>query len=133
MDTENPADTTPSISLKEAKRLYDNRQGEIFVDVRTRYAYDELHIPGADSLPLDYIQQQWQAYAPDQKLILYDDAPDDPSAEAAAAFLKSKGFTNLRVMDGGLDGWQDSGYPVDRERTPEEGTETGSEFTEAPS
>lgn len=120
------------ISLAEAKRLYDSNERVTFVDVRTRFAYDEAHIRSADSLPLDYIDEGWEAFSPDQELIIYDDSADDSSAEEAAAFLRDKGFTRLRILRDGFEGWHEAGYPVGQERLPEETLEVQSEFAEPP-
>lgn len=123
---------SPEISLIEAKHLFDSNKRVAFVDVRTRFAYDEAHIRSAESLPLDYIDYQWDAFSPDQELILYGDSPDDASAAQAAAFLRSKGFTRVRILRDGFEGWQEAGYPIGQEQLPEEALEIHSQFSEPP-
>ncbi|HXH06186.1 MAG TPA: rhodanese-like domain-containing protein [Vicinamibacterales bacterium] len=57
------------ISFDEFKRLYD-RGAVLVVDVRSREAYDEGHIPGALSVPLDDLEAQIDRLARDKRAIV---------------------------------------------------------------
>lgn len=130
MKERSAARKVPSINLKEAKRIFDAGRGAVFVDVRSRFAYDQAHILHADSLPLDYIEELWDAFSPDQELILYDDSLYDQSAEEAAVLLRAKGFTRIKILREGLEGWQRAGYPIGRESLMEDSVEIQPRFTE---
>ena len=130
MDKRSHTQKVPSVSLKEAKRIFDAGSAAVFVDVRSRFAYDQAHILNADSLPLDYIEDLWEAFSPDQELILYDDSLYDQSAEEAAMVLRDKGFTRIKILREGLEGWQRAGYPISRELLMEDSVEIQPRFTE---
>jgi 3-mercaptopyruvate sulfurtransferase SseA len=61
---------TARIELVEAKQLYDD-QGAIFVDVRSLQAYNQSHIPGSVSIPLDEISTRGGELNSDDWIITY--------------------------------------------------------------
>ncbi len=60
----------PKIGLEEAKAEYD-RGDALFVDVRSREAYDNCHIPRAISVPLMQIPQRAEELPRDRLIIFY--------------------------------------------------------------
>ena len=63
-------DQAPKISLEEAKAEYDGGK-VLFVDVRSREAYDHCHIPGAISVPLMQIPTRAEELPHDRLIIFY--------------------------------------------------------------
>jgi rhodanese-related sulfurtransferase len=89
-----------------AKRIIDGDPILFIVDVRTSEEYDIYSMPGAINIPLqDILKDDWAGYL-DQNIldiIFYSD--DDIDSEQAWALCKQLGYTNLYVLEGGLNHW----------------------------
>lgn len=48
-----------------------------------------------------------------QQLVFYCSCPNDASAVNLAVKLQKLGFTNVRPLTGGFDGWKSRNYPLD--------------------
>jgi len=59
------------ISVDEAKAHVDKRQRVLFVDVRERAQYDDLHIKGAINVPLDEIRRHLRDIPRNELVVLY--------------------------------------------------------------
>ncbi|MHA2232809.1 MAG: Nif3-like dinuclear metal center hexameric protein [Candidatus Hodarchaeales archaeon] len=87
----------------------------ILLDVRTVQEYQTAHIPGAISVPLYEISRYASNFPQNKKLVVYcQNAPCSMSTQAALE-LKNLGFQNIHKLEGGLDEWKVSGYPVESE------------------
>jgi len=59
------------LSVDEAKALVDKRQPVVFIDVREKPQYDELHIRGALNIPLDSLRGRLRDAPRKDLLVLY--------------------------------------------------------------
>ncbi|HYR38634.1 MAG TPA: rhodanese-like domain-containing protein [Methylomirabilota bacterium] len=59
------------ISVDEAKALVDKRQAVVFIDVREKPQYDDLHIKGARNIPLDSLRGRLRDVPRKDLLVLY--------------------------------------------------------------
>lgn len=58
------------ITLEESKQAFDNNSA-VFLDVRSEAAYEGSHIPGAVSIPLQFLEPRIDELDPDQWIITY--------------------------------------------------------------
>jgi phage shock protein E len=58
------------ISLEESKAAFDS-DSALFLDVRSEAAYEASHIPGAVSIPLQFLEPRISELDPDQWIITY--------------------------------------------------------------
>ncbi len=104
------------ISVDEAFALIEQGLEPVFIDVRGDGSrkVDPRHIPGALSLAeLNGIHLKPPAEMPrDSELVVYCNCPNEVSAALAAKSLASRGFTRVRSLTGGLDGWAAAGKPL---------------------
>lgn len=107
------ADVIPKEIDRDGVKLLIRRGGQL-VDVLPREEYDQLHIAGAVSIPLNMISRhtadrlKW-----DKPVILYSrDAQCDLSARAAWR-LSSLGFTQIFRYTVGKADWLANGLPVE--------------------
>ena len=80
------------------------------IDVREDPEFAEGHIEGAELVPLgtlDKASEGWDRSAP---LTLV--CRSGRRAEGARQALAGKGFTSLKVLDGGVEAWTNSGKPL---------------------
>ncbi len=97
------------------KKIVDTSSMAI-VDVRPRFVYDQGHIPGAVSLPLedfdqileDFIQKHHKKLP----LLLYCSGFACTDAHYAADRLMEKGFSMLKIFTGGFQEWEEMGFPI---------------------
>ena len=67
----NPEVPEKYISVDEAKALLDRHQRVTFIDVREKAQYDDLHITGAISIPLNVLPARLAEVSRTEFLVLY--------------------------------------------------------------
>lgn len=83
----------------------------LFVDARPTTDYEFGHIPGAVNVPYFEPEKHMDALPRDKWLVAYCECPH-AEAEQVADALEKNGFTMVRVIDEGLQGWKDLGGEV---------------------
>lgn len=102
------------IEAKEAKKMIDNNDDIIIIDVRTPEEYKEQHIPDAELIPLDTIEEK-APYKLDNKnatLLVY--CRSGSRSYQASQKLVEMGYQNVYDF-GGINDW-----PYDVESVHEE-------------
>jgi molybdopterin/thiamine biosynthesis adenylyltransferase/rhodanese-related sulfurtransferase len=101
------------VSLDEARRRLEAKEGYVFVDVREKEEARPGFIPGAVLLPRAYIEQQAEQKLPDKdaKLIVYCAAGN--RSAFAAKLLQDMGYTHVESANPGFTRWKDSRFPVE--------------------
>lgn len=105
----------PVLSLPTAyvKRLLDEGEPLIFVDLRPADEFKRERLPKARSLPLRELLRRHAEVPRTGRVILYCDClPEE--IQAAYRFLRDQGYRNVSVMEEGFPGWVKRGYPVER-------------------
>lgn len=84
------------------------------LDVRTVEEHEEGHIPGALHIPYQEIEDRLDELpeAKDEPIWLY--CRTDRRSQIAAAHLSELGYSDLRVLEGGILAWQEAGHEVAR-------------------
>ena len=110
-----PFAAIPRIKVEElVKAIKEDRV--VVVDVSGTEAYEEEHIKGAVSIPLEEVRERGPKELPPGKLIVtYCDCAAEHSSAQAASFLRYKGFKHTAALLGGLDAWKAAGLPVERQ------------------
>lgn len=104
------------ITVKELNdALADGRKPAI-VDVRSEAArvLDSRIIPGALLADVNSVDLIVNAVPLDAELVIYCTCPNEASAALVAKALMSRGYKRVRPLLGGLDAWDEAGYPVNR-------------------
>lgn len=96
-----------------AKRLLDEGERLIFVDLRPPDEFQRGRLPAARSLPLRELRKRYQEVPRTGRVMLYCACPPE-EIQAAFQFLWDQGYRNISVVDEGFPGWAKRGYPVDR-------------------
>jgi rhodanese-related sulfurtransferase len=82
------------------------------IDVRPREEYEQAHLPGAISVPLEQIGA-WAKRAPrNKKIVAYCRGPYCVYAIQAVAALRRRGIAALRSEDGVVE-WRAAGHPLE--------------------
>lgn len=90
----------------------DGKEEWAFIDVREQGAFDQGHPFWASNAPLSHLERVLPELVPRQQtpLVLMDDA-DDGLARRAQQRLNGLGYTDVTIMQGGLQGWRESQLP----------------------
>jgi rhodanese-related sulfurtransferase len=91
--------------------------GAVFIDARPAEIFARNHIADAVNLPatlFDFVfAMRLSRLAPDTELIVYGRTLSRYYDEQVAFLLADRGFTNVKVMDGGLEAWTSLDLPVE--------------------
>ncbi len=90
--------------------------GELaLLDVREQGVHYKGHPFWASCLPLSRLETMVDDLVPrrDARIVLFDDGEAPDLAGAAAGRLAAFGYTNIRVLAGGLAAWRAAGGPVE--------------------
>jgi len=93
------------ITCVELKQMLDNTEEVTLIDVREQWEYDEDNI-GGKLIPLGEIPHRLDELESikEQEIILH--CRTGARSGQAKMFLKSKGFTNVRNLLGGLEAFR---------------------------
>src|SRR6202049_1667117 len=87
--------------------------GELsLVDVREELIFSQRHLLLARSIPLSRFELKFAQLVPRRttRIVLCDDG--DGAAGGAAAILARNGYTDLAILDGGVDAWAAAGHEL---------------------
>ncbi|MBU4557148.1 MAG: metalloregulator ArsR/SmtB family transcription factor [Actinobacteria bacterium] len=88
----------------------------IVLDVRPRAEYEAGHLPFAESLPLEDLEQRLASLPKDKQIVAYCRGPYCVLAVEAVDRLRQRGFNAVRLEDG-IREWQEQGLPVEYEES----------------
>lgn len=85
--------------------------GLVVLDVRPRDEYEQGHIPGSISVPLDELADRLRTFGRDAEIVAYCRGPYCVMAPQAVELLRRHGFRARRLEDG-MPEWRLAGLPV---------------------
>lgn len=97
------------ISVSEAYSKY--QQGAFFIDVRTQEEWNEYHAPNTSLVPLDQLPARLNEIPRDREIVVV--CRSGNRSQQGRDILLNAGFTNVTSMQGGLNEWRASGYPIE--------------------
>lgn len=101
-DDEQEAEYT-SITMDEAKKIFEVQGEYVIVDVRTADEFAQGHIPGAINIPNEIIADQEPEELPDKNQTIYVYCRSGNRSKQASAKLVAMGYTNVIECGGILD------------------------------
>jgi adenylyltransferase/sulfurtransferase len=94
------------ITAKELKQLLDQKKPFVLLDVREETEYKICRIPGSQLIPLGQLPEFFTKLDPAKEMVVH--CHHGGRSRKAIQFLKTKGFTRLRNLEGGIDSWSES-------------------------
>lgn len=98
------ADATP----EEARQLFDNRKHNylLIFDVRTPQEYAQSHLPGAELVPLDELEERLEQddREKDRPILVY--CSHGNRSSTACELLTRNGFLHVYNLSGGITAWR---------------------------
>ena len=93
-----------------------NRDNALVVDLRPIADFDKGHIAGAKNVQMSQFDPENKQLAPARALPVVLVCKAGESADGAAKRLLKAGFTNVGVLEGGIQAWQAADLPLVRGR-----------------
>src|SRR5476649_54846 len=104
--------TAPSVTPSQVRSALLLREEIALLDLRHEAAFATGHPLFAANMAVDRIALEAEARLPrkDVPIVVYD--AGEGLASLATDRLKALGYTNVRQLDGGLNGWRQAGYEL---------------------
>ena len=104
--------TIREVSVDDVKKMIDNKEKIIILDVRDKEEFETGYIPGAINLSRGMLEFKISALIPDKnaRIIVY--CGIDLRGPLAARTLNEFGYKNAVNINGGLKAWKAAGYPI---------------------
>ena len=83
------------------------------LDVRLEEDYKDSFIKGSQNISINLLSRRFQE-VPKGKPIIVVDTLGNPHWIAAGWFLKSKGYTDVMMLKGGMEVWKKEGFPIEK-------------------
>lgn len=104
------------IALKDALMLFASNRA-IFIDARSQIEFEQGHIKGAISLPVEQFEGSYKMIKTKlegtEAIITYCDGERCPLSEELADKLKGQGVKNVFVLKNGWAVWKNEHLPVE--------------------
>ncbi len=103
---------TTAVRPAELRGMFDDGGELALIDVREELIYSQGHLLLARSAPLSRLELKFAQLAPRRatRIVLCDD--DNGLAERAARVLARNGYTDLRILAGGVTAWAKAGFEL---------------------
>jgi rhodanese-related sulfurtransferase len=106
----------PRITVEDLKKMMDERATVVIVDTNEEINYKMKRIKGAIHFPWAKVIGDPGPLPKDKLLVLYCGCVGEEASDSVAQQLMNHwGYTNIKVLDGGLMRWVKLGYPVETE------------------
>lgn len=95
---------TYTIAPNHLKEMMDNSQSFfLLLDVREKWEYEMVHIPGAMLIPLGELPRRFREITPGIEIVVY--CHWGMRSLDAAFLLQQLGFKSVKSLVGGIDRW----------------------------
>jgi len=107
----------PRITIESLKKMMDDKEDVLIIDVQPRGVYEKGHIKGAVSLPWtpELTEAQVAALPRHKPVVVYCGCgPGEEDSASVGARLIELGFSDVKVLaDPSIGGWKQAGYPME--------------------
>jgi rhodanese-related sulfurtransferase len=109
------ASQVPFMSMEEVRMRIERRDPDlVLLDVREKDAFEAEHLPGARHLPRGQLELRVDRELPDPTARILTYCQLGKVSTLAASTLRTMGYTHVVALDGGMDAWQQAGYPIEK-------------------
>ncbi len=102
------------VPVKKVKKMIDRRDEFVLIDSRPKDEYIKSHLPISISIPACQLKKHVELLPEDkdQLLVFYCGGVACGMSRMASATAARAGYTNIKVMADGVDGWAKAGFPT---------------------
>ena len=100
------------VSIDDVKKMVENKQKIIILDVRDKDEFETGYIPGAINLSRGMLEFKISTLIPDKDAAIIVYCGIDLRGPLATKTLNEFGYKNAVNINGGLKAWKAAGYPI---------------------
>ena len=100
------------VSIDDVKKMIDNKEPIVILDVRDRDEFETGYIPGAINLSRGMLEFKINTLVPDKNATIIVYCGIDLRGPLATKTLNEMGYKNAFNIKGGLKDWKAAGYPI---------------------
>jgi rhodanese-related sulfurtransferase len=100
------------VSVDDVKKMIDNKEKIIILDVRDKEEFETGYIPGAINLSRGMLEFKISTLIPDKNATIIVYCGIDLRGPLATKTLNEFGYKNAVNINGGLKAWKAAGYPI---------------------
>jgi len=100
------------LSVQDVKKLIDNKDKIILLDVRDKDEFETGYIPWAINLSRGMLEFKISTMIPDKNSMIIVYCGIDLRGPLATRTLNEMGYKNAVNIAGGLNAWKAAGYPI---------------------
>jgi 3-mercaptopyruvate sulfurtransferase SseA len=102
-----------TIGHEELKQMLDQREDVRLVMALGEWAYQVKHIPG--SIHFATMREALQSLGKEDEIVVYCSDENCIASTALGQLLERNGYPNVLHFAGGLQEWEQAGYPLEGE------------------
>jgi hydroxyacylglutathione hydrolase len=106
-----PVTELPNVTAPELGRRLAADPSLLVLDVREPFEWNEGHIPGAVHIPMRQVAERAGELPRDRPIALV--CRGGPRSSTVGSLLRTRGFTRLLNVWGGMTGWEEAGLPLE--------------------
>lgn len=100
------------ITALDLKRMMDDGEDFILLDVRSSIGYQRERIPKAGHMPHTQLEARLGELDKSKTIVVYCASPTCMAGPKAIAILSKAGF-NVLNFESGIAGWKQAGFPLE--------------------
>lgn len=105
--------TIPQITVEDLKKVLEDKENAILLDVRTEDEYTRGKIKGSINIPLDELEEKVESIIPDKSENIYVYCLSGSRSAIAVEIIKNLGYKNVFDVKSGLLSWRMNQYPLE--------------------
>lgn len=102
------------MKANELSKRIESKTAPVIIDPRSQTEFNRGHIPGAINAPIGKILLSRAQLPEDQNIEMVIACMHGQRAWAAKKLLTRRGYCNIALLDGHLEGWKKAGLPWDK-------------------
>jgi rhodanese-related sulfurtransferase len=102
-----------SIIAADLKHLFDTQATCAYIDVREPGEFNSAHISGTSLVPRRELEFRMRRLVPYRATLVVVCDDDGRRAKLAAATLEHMGYSQVKILDGGINRWTTVGYSTE--------------------
>ncbi len=98
-----------SMTPEQLKEIMNNGNVPVLIDVREAWEYEICRIDGSQNIPMSEFTASLDKLEQDAETVII--CHHGTRSQQVGDYLESKGYKNIKNLDGGIDSWSSSVAP----------------------
>jgi len=109
-----PSESIRVVSAEELKAKLERGDDFRLVNALGEWEFNAKHIPGSEHFAT--LEQALESLNPDEEIVVYCSNPACRASQKMYKDLVERGFERVQRFEGGLQAWEDAGYPLEGDK-----------------